>query len=153
MTAPPPIVTFRPMEPEDLPRLKLQPSQHWDMGLYRTVHDAEDARGLIAAGPAWTGVARDGRILGCAGFGELWPNAHAVAWAMLAEGLGPAHLAITRFVRARLADAPYRRIEAIVRAGHEAPCQWARLVGMEAVAVLRRWGPADETHLLFERIR
>lgn len=152
-------VAFRSFLAGDVVQLALQPSQHVTLGITRPVHSIDDGRELEACGPAWTAYApSNGRILCCAGFKELWPagersGGHGVAWAMLAGGLGAAHLAITRFARERIAESPLTRIEAIVRAGVEAECSWARLVGLELAAVLRAWGPDAETHLLFERIR
>lgn len=147
-------VQFRPMRPVDAPRLHLQRSQHVCLGVTRIVHSIEDGRELVEGGPAWTAErACDGRVLCIAGFKELWPGRHAVAWAMLATGLGPAHLAITRYARDRIAEAPFDRIEAIVREGVSAECRWARLVGLTFIARLRKWGPDGETHVLFERIR
>jgi hypothetical protein len=146
-------VTFRDMQPGDVVQLALQPSQHTALGVTRAVHSFEDGEELALGGPSWTAIGADGRILCCAGFRELWPGRHAVAWALLASGLGAAHLAVTRFARDRIAESPLARIEAIVRAGVAAECAWARLVGLNLVAELRQWGPDGETHLLFERLR
>jgi hypothetical protein len=151
-------VTFRAMIAEDVVELALQPSQHVCLGVTRAVHSIEDGEELVEGGPAWTAVARDGRILCCAGFRILWAaneatGGHGVAWALLAADLGPAQVAITRFARARIAESPLDRIEAIVRAGVVAEPQWARLVGLRRRALLRKWGPEGKTHLLFERVR
>jgi hypothetical protein len=94
-----------------------------------------------------------GRILACYGFGYQWPpsertGGHALAWAMLGEGLGAAHVAITRFARETIAASPM-----IVRKAVEAECRWAELVGFRFVAELTSWGPERETHLLYERVR
>lgn len=146
-------VTFRAMCAGDVVALALQPSQHVCLGVTRPVHSLEDGAELVEGGPAWTAVASDGRILCCAGFKILWPDRHAVAWALLAAGLGSAHVAITRFARDRIAQSPLPRIEAIVRAGVVAEPKWARLVGLRRRALLRKWGPEGRAHILFERIR
>lgn len=152
------LATFRCFEAGDVVELALQPSQHMTLGVHKAVHSIDDGHELAALGPAWTAVAPDGRILACYGFGFQWrPNArtggHALAWAMLAEGLGAAHVAITRFARETLASSPIERIEAIVRAGVPAERRWAELVGFTRIALLRAWGPDGEDHLLFERVR
>lgn len=92
-------------------------------------------------------------MVACLGLRETFPGRQAVAWAILAEGIGAAHLAISRFARRRIAESPLRRIEAIVRAEVHAECVWARLVGLQAAHVLRCFGAQSETHVLFERIR
>lgn len=163
-------VEILPFAAQDVVALALQPSQHVTLGIHQAVHSIDDGRELEALGPAWTafeaapssptagGGADRGRVLACYGFGFQWRPAgssggHALAWAMLAAGLGPAHVAITRFARATLMASPITRIEAIVRAGVEAERRWAELVGFTRVALLRAWGPLAEDHLLYERVR
>jgi hypothetical protein len=146
-------VVFRDFLPADVVALALQPSQHVCLGVTRAVHSIEDGEELAEGGEAWTAAAPDGRILCCAGFKHLWPGRHAIAWAMLGVGLGPAHLAVTRFARDRIAESPLSRIEAIVRASVAAECKWAKAVGLRLRADLPQWGPDGETHLLFDRIR
>lgn len=145
------MIGFRPMLAGDLIQLKLQPSQHFELGLEEEELDMPRARDLAANGPAWT--AHDGaRILCCAGFRETFPGVQAVAWAMLATGIGPAHLAITRYAAARFAEAPYRRIEAIVESWNRPARRWARLIGLEEAHVLRAFGADSRDHILMERI-
>lgn len=153
------MTAIRPFLAGDVVQLALQPSQHVTLGIHKPIHSIEDGRALEALGPAWTATGEDGRILACYGFGYQFARptgcsgGHALAWAMLAANLGAAHVAITRFARATLAESPIDRIEAIVRAEVEAEWRWAELVGFERVAVLRAWGPEGETHLLYEHIR
>lgn len=142
----------------DVVQLALQPSQHMTLGVHKAVHSIEDGETLEAAGPAWTAIGADGRILCCYGFAyEHRPSeltgGHALAWALLTTDLGPAHVAITRFARETIAASPIDRIEALVRADVAAECRWAEMVGLELAAVLRAWGPERRTHLLFERVR
>lgn len=150
--------TFRSFAAPDAVRIALQASQHVTLGITKAVHSIEDGRELEQLGPAWTAIGDDGRILACYGFGYQWPpsdktGGHALAWALLAEGLGAAHLAVTRFARETLRTSPIARIEAIVRERVEAEVRWAEMVGFTRVATLRAWGPEAETHILFERIR
>jgi hypothetical protein len=151
-------IVIRPFLAGDVVQLVLQPSQHRFLGVTRPVHSIEDGAELAAGGPAWTAIDPKGRILACYGFTFLWPpsgltGGHAVAWALLAEDLGRAHVAITRFAQRTIADSPIERIEAIVRADVAADCRWAEMVGFELAATLRCWGPEGKTHLLFERVR
>jgi hypothetical protein len=145
-------VRFRDLLAGDVVQLQLQPSQHMTLGFYRPLHNLEEGLELAEGGPGWTAIGEDGRILCCAGFRELWPGCHAVAWAMLAADIGAAHLAVTRFARARIADSPLPRIEAIVRAKVRAERAWAQAVGLKLNTELHAWGPDGETHLLYERV-
>lgn len=151
-------LTIRPFLAPDVVQLDLQPSQHVTLGVLKALHSVEDGEELETAGPAWTVIGPDGRILCCYGFAYLHPpseltGGHALAWALLTVELGAAHVAITRFARETIDASPIDRIEAIVRADVATECRWAELVGLERAAVLRAWGPERKTHLLFERVR
>lgn len=174
-------ILIEPMQVVDALLIQRQASQRVQLGLDRDM--TEDEAEALAAGPgeAWTIFVSDGeeggRIAACVGLRETFPGTQAVAWAILAEGLGSAHLAVTRHARARIAASPLARIEAICRAGVDAEAvlaqfgdldpgqlleavlavpspetRWAEAVGLRAAAVLRRFGAAGETHVLFERI-
>jgi len=146
-----PLVSFRPFVARDALDLVIQHSQRIELGLDRSDMSIEEARGIEACGNAWSAVARDGRILGCAGFRETYPGVQAVAWAALAQDLGAAHLAITREAMRRVAAAPYRRIEMLVEKSRK-PMLWALRLGFSLGHVLRNFGAASETVILFERI-
>jgi hypothetical protein len=153
-------VEFRELLIGDVLRIFVQPSQHFCLGVNRPVLKLEDATEIVTGGPAWTAIDQaTGRVLAIAGFKDLWPanpprtDGHAIAWAVLAADLGPAHLAISSFARAQIAAAPYSRLEAIVRMNLPAEYRWARLVGFGNPRVLRKWGPDGEPHMLLERVR
>ena len=147
-------VEFRTMRAADLPRLVLQPSQVGQLGIFEPVRDERHGAELAASGPAWAAEAGDGSILCLAGFAEVFPRRQAVAWALIgAGGLGAAHFRLRRFMRERIAEQPYRRIEAIARAACRAELQWLALLGFERVATMRAWGPRSEDHVLFELVR
>jgi NaMN:DMB phosphoribosyltransferase len=131
--------------------IQRQASQRVQLGLERDM-TIEEADSLIEDGEAWTAIA-DERIVACMGLRETFPGRQAVAWAILAEGVGGAHLAVTRFARRRIAQSRLARIEAIVRAAVPAECAWAKLVGLQAAHVLRCFGAQSETHVLYERVR
>lgn len=146
-------VTFRPMAAGDLPRLALQSSQVDQFGIFERAHNASHGAELVEAGPAWAAEHEDRGIICLAGFAEAFPPRHAIAWAMLGEGVGAAHFALRRFMLARIAEQPYRRIEAIARADRAAELKWLELLGFERVATMRAWGPKSEDHVLFELVR
>lgn len=145
-------VTFRAFAPDDVLALDVQPSQRGQLGIYEPVLDLTHGRMLEASGPAWTAVQGE-RVLCCAGFGEAFGTAHAYCWALLGRGLGGAHFALRRFIAERMAEAPYRRIEAMVRAGCKAEVQWVELLGFEREGLLRAWGPKGEDHLVYALVR
>lgn len=146
------MVSITAMDPCDPLRIQRQVSQRVQLGLERTITEEEAADLATGPGEAWSAW-QQGRLVACIGLRETFPGRQAVAWAILAEQVGRAHLSITRFARQRIADSALRRIEAIVRADVPAECAWARLVGLSPSAVLRCFGAASETHVLFERIR
>lgn len=147
-------VDFAPMRADDALTIQRQASQLVQLGLERQM-SREEAEAL-AADEAWTASTADGRIVACIGLKETFPGVQAVAWAIFAEGIGGAHLAITRFARARIVARSrpdgLARIEAIVRASVPAECAWARLVGLTPAHLLRKFGAASEDHVLYERI-
>jgi hypothetical protein len=145
------MVEFRPFLAGDLVQLALQPSQRLELGVDQPL-SMEYGRDLAANGPSWTAYQR-GRILCCAGFRETFAPVQAVAWAMLAEGIGGAHLAITRFARLQIAEAPYRRLEAIVEAKNGRAVAWAQMVGLQINTMLECFGANSEPHILFERVK
>jgi len=145
------MVYFRDFVAADVVAIDVQDSQVDALGVFTVVRDLEHGRQLEASGPAWTAIGDDGRVLVCAGLGTIFPG-HAVLWALLTRNIGAAHVAITRFARARIAAAGCARIEAIVRADVEAEGRWATLVGLSAAHVLRKWGPLATPHVLYERI-
>lgn len=144
-------IEIRQMAAEDAMAIKRQASQRVQLGLEAQM-TPEIAQDLIDGGEAWT-MTRDGVPVACLGLRETFPPVQGVAWAILADGVGAAHLALSRFARRRIAASPLVRIEAIVRTSVEAECLWARLVGLEPVALLRKFGAASEDHMLFERVR
>lgn len=147
-------LAFRPMLAGDAVLLSLQPSQHRELGLEHKEFTLEEGEDLADNGLAWTAY-RGARIVTIAGFRELFKrgSGHAVVWAALAGDIGSDHLAITRFAREQIRNAPFRRLEAIVDAGDERAVAWAKLVGLEPVHELRGYGPEGKTHILFERIQ
>lgn len=144
---------FRPMLAGDALLLEIQASQHFELGLDESTFTRERAEDLANNGLAWT--AHDGaRILCCAGFREIY-RGHAVAWAAFVDPaeLGRAGVSISRFARRRVADAPYRRIEALVEADNERAVDWSHRIGLVPGYLLRSYGNEGRDHILFERVK
>ena len=135
----------------------------------------ENAQSYIDQGEAWA-CFDDERLVACVGINETFPGAVGVAWGVLARDVGAVHLAVTRYARMRIAISPLARIEAVARC-HDAEalldqygaldaqqlidvlmtlptpeCVWARLCGLKPAHVMRKFGFARQTYMLFERI-
>jgi hypothetical protein len=161
--------------PEHFKMLDLQPSQCLQLGELSTLSD-EEAEALCDQDEAWA-CRYDGVLVALVGIRETYPGRQGVAWAMLADKIGSAHLAVTRYARWRVSLSPLKRLEVIAIAGDveamidaspriandpwflceklsrsTAECRWAALIGFRAAHVLRNFGAASETHMLFERI-
>lgn len=165
---------FHRLEADDLLEIKAQDSQLLVLGAAAEV-DPESAALLADQPESWTAW-YGGRIVACFGVSETFPGKHGVGWALLSASMGVHHLAITRFIRSRIAQMDLPRIEVLARAAdveflfqfsHEwepfalvaasmteptAECRWAKALGFEPVHVLRWFGAASETYMLFERI-
>ncbi|MDX3883607.1 MAG: hypothetical protein QHC65_04235 [Sphingomonas sp.] len=142
---------IRRMQAADMIAIERQPSQRVQLGIERTptLDEAED---LAGEREAWTAEADDGRLLACFGIRETFPDRQGVAWAVLATGIGGAHVGITRAARRMIERSRLARIEALARLSIEAECRWPTLVGLQPLAILRKFGAASEDHVLFERI-
>jgi hypothetical protein len=173
-------VDIRRMLAGDLLAIEPQASQHFTLGVETRHAAAEQAEQLADQAEAWAVRSVDedgaGRLIACFGILETFPGVQGVVWATLADGIGAAHLAMTRFARSRVRDCGLARVEAIVLAsdaenivadypGLDAQqlidvlmrfptpdMVWARLCGLRPAHVLRKFGAAAETHMLFERI-
>jgi hypothetical protein len=141
---------FRPMLAGDAVLLALQPSQHFELGVEQSSFTMDEGHFLAAGGHAWT-AHRGSRIVAVAGFRQVY-DGHAVVWAAIGADIGTDHLAVTRFARRQIEDAPYRRLEAVIDAANHRALSWARLVGLDPAHVLHGYGNAGTTHILFERL-
>ncbi len=171
-----------PMEPIHAAEIERQLAQATTLGLAIEMSEAYGQEIVDAPGESWAAIERKGgveRVVALFGLVETFRHVQATAWAVLSAGLGAYHLPITRFCAERIRESEYRRIEAIVECADAEPLlarmpgldpgqlvaamqvpgiatvgvRWAEAVGMTGSAVLRRYGAASETHMLFERIR
>lgn len=143
---------IRPFRPADLPALDVQPFQRaW---CRRCAVPLTQAHGeaLLEAGPAWTAVAADGRLLGVGGFHVVNP-CYAVAWALLADRIGWAMTGISRAVIRQIDALGFRRIEALVPVGFEAGLDWADMLGFDLFGVQRSAAPDGSDLAVFEMVR
>jgi hypothetical protein len=136
-------VTLSPFVPADLDWLFLEPVQQAWLGATSPVLDEDYGRAVLECGPCWTARDGNGWVLGAGGFqefGRSWDAAnsergggYAIAWGLVAQGVGRDHLALTRLVRAKIAEAPYGRVEALIRADWPPARRWARMLGLRPV--------------------
>lgn len=170
-------LAFQPLEAGDLLEIERQESQLLWLGQEGDI--TLEAAELLAEQPiAWTAW-RAGRIVACFGISETFPHVQGVAWALLAGDIGADHLALTRFMQKTVRECGLVRLELLAKASEAAEvlavageqnglrlsgplllleamkeptpeCRWAQLLGFDAVHVLRRFGAASETYMLFE---
>lgn len=125
-------ISVRPFQPEDLGWLFLEPEQQMWLGATSPVLDEDYGRQVRECGPCWTVRDSKGWVLGAGGFQEFGKG-YAIAWALLAQGIGRDHLAMTRVAREWIAAAPYTRVEALIRDDWPPAARWARLLGLRPV--------------------
>jgi len=112
----------------------------------------ETGLALCEAGPCYTVLTPAGRIIALGGFSETHAG-YAVAWSLLSGDIGRHHIELTRMARFGLDDAPYARIEALVRPEHVAGLRWAAVLGFEQAFRVRCARPDGGDLELFERVR
>lgn len=115
-------------------------------------------------------------LIAAFGIYEMFPGRHGTAWALLTPAIGASHLAFTRFVRGQAEACGLARLEVLARvepvedllavrddldAGQiaelvklrpSAEYRWAVLLGFRPMHLLREYGAAGESYMLFERI-
>jgi RimJ/RimL family protein N-acetyltransferase len=149
-------VQFRPMRADDAPSLELQASQQFELGLDEPILTAERGADLATHGVAWTAL-RGEEILCCSGFREIYAG-HAVAWAAFTDPAAIGAIAggrITAFARDTLESnlgRRFHRIEALIEADNLRALEWAKRIGLEPAALLRKYGAEARDHILFERV-
>lgn len=102
-------------------------------------------------GVGWA-LLEDGKTIGCGGIIELWEN-RAQAWTILSLHALGRFRHVHRMVRAVLDDAPWRRIEMDVDAGHEAGVAWAVRLGFSCEGLRRQYTVDGRDVFLFARVK
>lgn len=167
-------LTFHRLEATDLFEIERQESQLLWLGASGEISD-EAAEILASQDCAWTAW-RAGRPIACFGISEIFEGKQGLAWSLLSAELGADHLKITRFMQEQVLMSPLARIELIAKAcdvesfaqkydwidpwalvqvamAEPTPeCRFAKLLGFEPAHVLRNYGAASETYMLFERL-
>jgi hypothetical protein len=150
------MITLRALEPIDVVALDLQESQVGQLGAFEPVRDIAHGVELQALGPAWSALDARGDVLCCAGFGTVFPGQQAICWALFGARFAAsvrAQAAVLAFMRQRVADTHFPRLEAIARADRPSECAWLERIGFTRGMVLRKWGPLGEDHIFYERVK
>lgn len=166
------MLDLRPFVAADLIEIEVQPSQAELYG-EPLVRDAQTGAALEAQELSRTARDGQGRILACFGINQVFAGRHGVAWALLAEGIGSDHAALTRAMRELIDGSGLVRVEMTVKAADRlrpdmlpnermrfvlgkkqrtAEVRLALALGMEPVHVLRGYGAKSETYLLCEKL-
>jgi len=166
-------LSFHTLRPRDLAEIEADPGQA-SLGLQAELDEA--ARAEICAQPVAWAVRDRGRLIACFGIVESFAGKQGWGWANLAPGIGTGHLGLTRFVAGQIAACGLNRLEVLARAADleselarfpeldagqivalalrkaTREVRWGVLLGLRPAHVLRRFGAAGETYMLFERI-
>jgi hypothetical protein len=148
-------VEIRQLQLLDVLALDQQPNVEGQFGIYEPIKNIRHGIELQAMGPAWSAIGEDGSVLCCAGFGHVFADVQASAWAMFSRqfaGSVRAQAAVMQFMRAQICASPFCRIEALCRDAYPAEGRWLERVGFERRVLLRKWGPHSEDYWLFERV-
>lgn len=117
-------------------QIEWQAAQAPGQGYYQR-HWAEE---IASGSDAWTGVAEDGYIVGCAGVipTRAWLNEdgsetpiESMAWAIFSPRLGSHAKNVLRAIRGFLNARPEYRIEAVVDAEHERAAPFLEFLGFQ----------------------
>lgn len=171
-------IAFQRLDAGDLFEIERQESQLLWLGQKGDI--SQEAAEILADQPcAWTAW-HAGRIVACFGISEIFPNVQGLAWALLSSEIGVLHLELTRFMQREVRECGLIRLELLARANDRVEdravlgeelcrpasrdelaalamkygtpeCRWAKLLGFTPAHVLRRFGAASETYMLFER--
>lgn len=143
------MVTRLKYAPEHLRALVLQPSQAFFSDLCR---DDGYAQLLADASDAYT-LLHDGRVIACAGVMELWQG-RGMAWALLADNIGQAMIAVHRIVyRFLWKECTIRRVEAYVDQGFAAGHRWVHDLGFQREGMMRAFAQHGGDMVMWARIR
>jgi hypothetical protein len=171
-------LTFSRLEAADMLALQAGRRNRVVFGM-PVVATREEAAAIAAERVAWAArvVGSGGaKLIACFGIVEHFSGVHGLAWAMLADRIGVAHLPLTRFVASEIAACGLPRLELLARGPDLEPLlkawpgldtgqivalalarptpemRWARMIGMTPAHVLRFYGGAAETFVLYERL-
>jgi hypothetical protein len=172
-------LAFARLEADDMLALQAGRTSRVVFGM-PAVTSLADAKVIAAERVAWSARARyrngGEQLLACFGIVEHFAGVHGLAWAMLADHLGSAHLPLTRFVRSEIARCGLPRLELLARAPNledwlalhpgldsgqivaiaglvpTPEMRWAQLLGMTPAHVLRLYGGGGESFMLYERL-
>lgn len=150
------MITIRALEPIDVVALDLQESQVGQLGAFEPVRDIKHGVELQSLGPAWSALDDDGNVLCCAGFGTVFPDRQALAWALFGKRFAAsmkAQVAVMRFMRHQVATVAFPRLEAMARAACPSECAWLERIGFKRRMLLQKWGPLGEDHVFYERVK
>ena len=132
------MIRVNPFSPTDLAGVAVQTGQ----AEFAALNDAERIRRgatLAAGGPCFTvREVATGAVLFAGGLTETHPH-YGTLWSVFAKDAGRMMAAIHRRARTFLSMQTHRRIDAVVRADHEAGHRWMLMLGFCPEAHLAAW--------------
>lgn len=129
-----------------------QMDQHDTTSFFRPHIKLEQLKLLEQSGMAYTAI-KDGRVLGCAGVVEYWPDRGEV-WAVFDKKIQHDFVYIHKAALRFLDTVPIRRIEAAVEFNFVAGHRWIRMLGFELEAVrMHAYVPSGADFSLYARVK
>lgn len=141
-----------PCNQSHLKLMKLYPEAQKNVDMLPGYLDQIDAIG--ESGMGWSCIA-DGRVLAMFGVVMHW-QCMAEGWLMVdTYGISKRRIQLTKGAR-RFFDnigpeCGLRRMQIMVSVAHKEAVAWARLLGFEVEATLKKYGPDGSDHLVFAR--
>jgi hypothetical protein len=143
-----------PFEPRHL--LEYQGDWRNDNEVMRMVSNETYFAALAAAGPAFSGFDRHGRLLGTVGINILWPGV-GEAWAVFTESVNAIpiafHRVMKRGLRTHFEALDLHRLHAVVAATDERAKRWIIALGFDREGTLREYGPNRADYIMYAMVR
>jgi len=101
---------------------------------------ADEMEAVAKAGPCWTLITDDGRVIGCVGMTMLWQGV-GQAWAVFSPLVKEYGIAVSRAVKRMIShgfdEYGLDRLQAIVLPEEDRNIKWARFLGFEEEGIAR----------------
>lgn len=138
-------------EPKHLLRIQINKNQ--DLPYFKDVDLLELGKAYLDAGPAYTGMASNGDIIGCAGIIKHWKGTGS-AWAFISKQADRYPLAVTKAIRKYLnEDHKFSCVMTYVREDDNTAKRWAEILGFKPnPEPIPKYWPDRSTARLFVRV-
>lgn len=137
---------IRPLKPEDIPQINLQPAQ----ANARLLQENPEYCASLCNGKAYAAVV-GGQIVAAGGLVEMWEG-RAHAWALVGVEAGRHWVAIHRATLRAFDAHPFRRVETAVASSFRPGHRWAEMLGFVREGCMRAYAPGGDDCDLYARV-